>query len=179
MKNYEKTLENLLEQVEKQVQTFEKRRDRQDKKVLWLSILHIFLTGLTTILLGITIADTRLTPWIKNFAFISSVLATSLTGFMNTFQYKEERLITHQTLNFLKELRAKIRIKQCQIADDPENIILGKRETDNLYEEFQTILNEGNLSWRHVMRAGLKKGERGVSPDTPSKRDVQTTDKSG
>ena len=83
MKNYEKTLENLHEQVEKQVQTFEKRRDWQDKKVWWFSLLFIFFTGLTTFLLGITIAtNSPWTTWIKNGAFIASVLATSLTAFI-------------------------------------------------------------------------------------------------
>ena len=159
MKNYENTLNNLLELVEKQVTAFEKRRDRQDKRVLWLTVLHISLTGLTTILLGITLADTDGMAWIKNIAFISSVLATSLTTFMSSFKSKEERLITHQTLNFLKELRAKIRLKKSQMEDEPEAVIVSRNDTDELYEEFQTILSEGNLSWRQLMRTSPKKAE--------------------
>ncbi|MCP4353560.1 MAG: SLATT domain-containing protein [Desulfobacterales bacterium] len=163
MKHYENTLNSLLEQAEDQISVFEIRRDLQDKKVLCLSVLQIFLTGLTTILLGITISNTGLTACIKNCAFISSVLAASLTAFMNQFKYQEERLITHRTLNLLKEVRAKIRLKKNQLKDDPENVILGKRETDELYEEFQSILSEGNLSWRQLMKTNPKKTEQASS----------------
>ena len=100
------------------------------------------------------------TALIKNIAFVASVLATSLTTFMSTFKYKEERLITHQTLNFLKEFRAKACLKMSQMEDDPENIIVGKQETDELYGEFQSILSKGNLSWRQLMKTSPKKAEQ-------------------
>lgn len=178
MKHYENTLNTLLEQAEHQISVFEIRRDHQDKKVLWLSVLQIFLTGLTTILLGVTIVNSGFTTWIKNCAFISSVLATSLTAFMNQFKYQEERLITHQTLNLLKEVRAKIRLKKSQLEDDPENTVLGKQETDELYEEFQTILSEGNLSWRQLMKTGLKKIEQ-PSSVIKSRKDVKIIEDRG
>jgi hypothetical protein len=109
--------------------------------------LSLALASFTTILLGLNGFNTSSKIVLQNVAFTLSAVTTLLTAWDTFFNYRGLWIRYTGTLNELYELKDNI---EYLCTGEPQNI--KTEDLDNLYQQYQRVLDENNTTW-----VGLRK----------------------
>ncbi len=139
--------EFLKEKISKLVDSFKKRRDRNQRKAIRIKFISAVLAAATTILLGLNGFNSSEKLVIQNIAFILSAAVTLMSALDAFFNYRGLWIRYQGTLNELYELRTDL---EYLLTQGMHNI--KEEELDRLYQRCQIILKETNSSWADLRK---------------------------
>lgn len=132
----------LKNKTDKRINSFQERRNENRTNAIRIKLLSFSIASLTTILLGLNGLNTSSKVVFQNVAFTFSAITTLLTAWDTFFNYRGFWIRYTGTLNELYELKDNLEYLRTK---EIENI--KTEELDQLYQQYQRILDETNTTW--------------------------------
>lgn len=134
--------EFLKEKISKQIDSFKKRKERNQKKAIKLRIISTTLAAITTVLLGLNGFNLSAKLVVHNIAFVFSAVVTLMSALDTLFNYRGLWIRYQGTVNDLYELKTDL---DYLLTQGIQNV--AEEDLDKLYQRYQFILKETNSSW--------------------------------
>ena len=139
----DKKIEYLKERVKKDLDYVKKKRSDKRVKAITAKMLVTFFSILTTILLGLQgFGGTTAPVIIKNAALVLSALVTLVSTWDAFFNHRAIWIRLQITVSQLYQLQYRL---EYLVAEGTQDI--KPTDIDNLYDRYQSIWEEANLSW--------------------------------
>lgn len=139
--------EFLKQKIEKQISSFSRRKESNQKKAIRTKMISTVLAASTTVLLGLKGLDDSGQLIVQNVAFILSAAVTLMSGLDAYFNHRGLWIRYQGTLNDLYELKTDL---EYLLVHGPES--LQEQEMDKLYQRYQLILRETNATWSSLRK---------------------------
>jgi hypothetical protein len=149
------SLDELEKQLLKQIEQFNKRRQRTRMWRNSLLIFQVLFTALTTFLIALNIkfgADV-----LNIVAVACSVTATVLGIFQTSFMFHDRLHTFTQTSGRLQGVLARLRMQRLRNTDNPVACPLDTTTVEHLFLEMQSILESANEQWSQMMKENKPK----------------------
>jgi hypothetical protein len=149
----------LLRMISERIDSFQKRREKNRKTAFRLKMSIAALGAMTTILLGLQVANPHLVQYIKNLALCTSSLITIVATWESFFDYRGLWVRYTATRARLMALRAQLDFMLAGNRDCIEVANINK-----LFDQYENILEETNSSWLQG-RLGKQHADSTLKPD--------------
>lgn len=145
----------LKNKTDKRINSFQERRNKNRTNAIRIRLISFSIASLTTILLGLNGLNTPSKVVLQNVAFTFSAITTLLTVWDTFFNYRGFWIRYTGTLNELYELKDNLEYLRTK---EIENI--KTEELDQLYQQYQKILNENNITWVQLRKEHKSTGNK-------------------
>lgn len=132
----------LKERTDKRINSFKERRNENRSNSIRIKLLSFSIASLTTIFLGLNGLNTSSKVVLQNVAFTFSAITALLTAWDTFFNYRGLWIRYTVTLNELYDLKDDIEYLRTNEIKD-----IRTQDLDQLYQQYQRILNENNTTW--------------------------------
>ncbi|MEH2321494.1 DUF4231 domain-containing protein [Nostoc sp.] len=139
--------EFLKEKISKQIDSFKKRKERNQKEAIRIKFISTALAAITTILLGLNGLNSSGKLLVQNIAFTLSAAVTLMSALDTFFNHRGLWIRYQGTLNDLYELRTDL---EYLLTQEIQNV--NEEELDRLYQRYQIILKETNSNWSELRK---------------------------
>ena len=144
------SLDELEEQLKKQIARFNQRRQRTRRWRNSLLISQVLFTALTTFVIA---ANIKFGEDVLNVVAVAcSVTATVLGIFQTSFAFHDRLHAFTQTSGKLQGVLARLKMQRLRHADNPDACPLDTTTVEYLFLEMQAILESSNEQWSQMMK---------------------------
>lgn len=152
-----KSYDNLLDEIDRQINRFNEKRRSNETKYSWLAVIQIIAGISATLILGWATSPVNL-KCAKNIALVLTSITTVCTLLLSHFQFKDHYVAFTWVVSQLKQLRSELVFRQ-QLAVEGELTGLNKDELFDLHSKFSAILSESNTDWKSRMNQAISAPE--------------------
>ncbi|MFS0519086.1 SLATT domain-containing protein [Nostoc sp. UIC 10607] len=145
--NKNRKINFIKEKIDKRIGSFKERSDENRINAIKIKLISLSVASLTTILLGLNGLNTSNKIVLQNVAFTLSAVTSLLTAWDTFFNYRGLWIVYTNTLNKLHELKDKL-----EYLGTGEIEPNSQEDLDNLYQQYQSILNETNTTWTELRK---------------------------
>jgi hypothetical protein len=146
----EEAQQELIEsRLEAQINSFKRSKNFYRRGSLLFTLGTAVLAALTTLLVGLR--ELYSERWISGIALVAGGMTTVVSAWGGWFAFRRMWIDNQATLNALYRLRLRLHYLK---AASPSGGTLSRSELDDIYTEFQSILDAANQGWADVRSAG-------------------------
>ena len=152
-----KSLEELENQLNKQISEFDERRKSTRKFRNFLQISQVLLTAISTFFVAISIKYGG--DLLSIAALFFGILATVMSVFQSSFEFHGRLHSFTQTSAKLQSIRAELKFNQFKNDDYPNEFPISMTLVDQLFYKMQSTLEGSNEQWSQMMKDNKPKAQ--------------------